>query len=244
MAKNTLENVLTQKQQDFVLNLSKEIKTQDNLATASPYIIINTQNRIQVRPDTHADEYILYLDFETKIHNNDELIELVKHDYPNLCKWLEDNLEEPKDMLDLEFMASENEARDEYKAFKDEFSDMDIVYYEEELEASKHDLNVFFTHKAYKEHIEANSHRYNEPKSWLKGLFRNPEMEGVLDVVHSLAHAIELERETVCFYTPYEHTNKLYVTGCDHTLVNPAYSTIWDFCPSCGRKISLRKEQK
>ena len=239
----TLKNVLTQKQQDFVLALSTEIKTQDNLATSSPYVIINTQNRVRMGPECWADDYYLSLDFETKIYNNDELIEYTLKEYPAFTEWLEDNLEELSDVPKLDIDDGLKRVISEYQDFCNDH-DIDIVYYEEEQEASKNDINVFFTHKAYKEHIEANSHHYNEPKSYLKHLFRNPEMEGVLDVVHTLAHTIELESERVCVYSQYEHTSKLWITGCDNTLVLPDYVDAWDFCPACGGKISLRKEQK
>ncbi len=245
MAVKTLKNVLTQKQQDFVLALSTEIKTQDNLATTSPYVIINTQNRVQVRPEGWADDYYLSLDFETKVHDVDTLISYARDNgYEIFSYWLTESFDgELKDFLALDIDDGLKKVISEYQDFCNDH-DIDIVYYEEEQEASKNDINVFFTHKAYKEHIEANSHHYNEPKSYLKHLFRNPEMEGVLDVVHTLAHTIELESERVCVYSQYEHTSKLWITGCDNTLVNPDYLNVWDFCPACGGKISLRKEQK
>ena len=237
IAVKALSNVLTTKQQDFILTLSNEIKSQDNLATTSPYVIINTQNRVQVRPDTHADEYVLYLDFETKVHDNDELIQYTRDDYPALSVWLSENLGELSDFLDLYINASANEARDEYKKFCSHYTDMSIIYYEEELEASKNDLNIFFTRKAYDEHIKANSHHYDEPKSYLKGLFRNPEIEGVLDIVHTLAQAIKVEKNSTCLYS--RSNSSMYRTGCDRTFVNHDYVKVWDFCPACGGKISI-----
>ena len=235
----SLSRILTQKQQEFIVSLSREIKTQDNLATASPYVIVNTQKIEQIRPVGYADDYYLLIDDETKIYTKEDLYEYMRdYDYWNLEEWCQDNLGELEDITGLD-----TEEVPEYENFIQN-NEIEVIHYEEVEEISKNNLNVFFTHKAFQEHIEANKHHYNQPKSWLKGLFRNPEMEGVLDVIHSLAHAIELEREELCVYEPYEYTNKLYITGCDHTLVNPAYSTIWDFCPSCGKKIHLKEEQK
>jgi hypothetical protein len=242
IAVKALSTVLTNKQQDFILTLSNEIKSQDNLATTSPYVIINTQNRVQVRPRTHADKYVLYLDFETKVHTYVELLDYVEDDFSRLHDYLDREFIE---LIDFPELRAEDfdidEEREEFNLFIESHSDMDIIYYDEELEASKNDINVFFTRKAYDKHIEANSYHYNKPKSYLKGLFRNPEMEGVLDIVHTLAQAIDVERNNICLYS--RTISPMYRTGCDKTFVNPDYIDVWDFCPACGKKI-LIKEQK
>jgi len=237
---NTLSNVLTKKQQKFILALSNEIKSQDNLATTSPYVIINTQNREQVRPDTHGDKYYICLDFETKIYTKSELLSYVEDDYPKLYAYLDRELIEliafPK-LRDDDFDIDEE--REEFDSFIESYPDIDIVYYEEVLEASKYDINVFFTHKAYNKHFKENSHHYNEPKSYLKGLFRNPEIEGVLDVIHTLAHHLALEPPHECYW---DWVGDAYRTQCEHQ-----YRELDDdfsCCPFCGGKILTKKEQK
>ena len=196
----SLENILTPKQQSFILNLSIELKTQDNLSTASPYLYILTQKRQEVRPETHASDYVLCLDFETQFYNNDELIEYTADEYPALTEWLEDNLEDLSSFLNLDIDDGLQRVVDEYNDFCCHYDDMSIVYFEERQEVSKNDLNVFFTRKAYDKHVRANSHRYNTPKPYINHAFRNPELEQLLEIVGVLGQSIEVNK-TTCRYT-------------------------------------------
>lgn len=46
--------------------------------------------------------------------------------------------------------------------------------------------NVFFTERAYRDHVSINGHNLKEPRSFVKHAFRNAEMENLFDALRDI----------------------------------------------------------
>lgn len=147
-----------------LMELSKEILTQDNRCTAMPYLFqIRTREETPVYPG--GDGRIYWVNDE-----GDQLDEL-------------DELDEIKRTV-LEIF----DETDKYEALKCESYDSIDVYEItsileengwEQIVVKEEEIyqNAFFTAKACDEHIRLNSHRYRKPDCYLSHATRNPEME-------------------------------------------------------------------
>lgn len=149
---------VTDEMYDFLSELSKEIKTQDNRATAYPYFF-QVQEDEEIAVPEGCGEEIWVLDGEICLRTDQDIKEAV-------FEW-----------KDWELGKREDEA---------EFAELNVFDIEEILENNYRKVNVdirhkysncFLTEKAYKEHIQCNGHNLSNPKSYLFYAYRNREME-------------------------------------------------------------------
>lgn len=143
---------------DFLSNLSKEIKSQDNRATAAPYYFQVQEDEETAVPDGCGEE-VWVRDGEIHLRTEEDIKDTV-------FEWKE-----------WELGNEENEA---------EFAELDSFDIDEILEENYRKRNVdirhkysncFFTFKAYQEHIARNGHNLKNPRLYLFHAYRNREMD-------------------------------------------------------------------
>lgn len=150
---------------DFLIELSKELNTQDHRATAMPYFFqIQTQEEIHVAEGCGTECW--HYD-GSKIVTADEISEAVA-DYKGWEVWKAEKLSDIEREEILE-QAGWQKANFDYK---DEYQ------------------NAFFTAKACKEHIRLNDYHYHKPVDYLTHAWRNPEMEMVIKFLCELTGQI------------------------------------------------------
>ena len=158
---------ITDDMYNSLLNISKELNTQDSRGTAMPYFFqIQTDDYIYNQEEGEkvwiADGY----DIGTEEEIKEAILE---------CKGWE-NL--PDDVADERYNSLSSFEKEKiltenfYKTYRKK-----VHNYE----------NAFFTEKAIKEHIRLNNHRYNNPIVYLQYATRNPEMETIMKFLCELA---------------------------------------------------------
>lgn len=140
---------------EFLMNLSKEIKEQDNRATAMPYFF-------QVRETKEVPAYngcgteILYSsEYETELRDDTDKIE-----------WIKEHSELFVEDVGIHTSTYELDDMLESVGFETFNVDTDYTY-----------SNAFFTSKACDDHIRINKHNLNYPVNYLNHAYRNVEME-------------------------------------------------------------------
>lgn len=160
---------------EFLINLSKELNTQDHRGTAMPYLF-----QVQTKKEVIAlDGRKVFVCGEDYIYADDE--ESMINTVASIKGWdLDDDADLAKiDALsdyDLEDILIENDYKEHH------------VDYETELK------NAFLTEKACEEHIRYNAYHYNEPRSYLSYGFRNPELEKVMQFICELTEGGKLHK--------------------------------------------------
>lgn len=154
---------------DFLIELSKEINTQNNRMTRMPYIF-----QVQEKKEI----YVPYgCGHEVWIHNHNELLlrndDDIKDKIFDINEWNINDTEMQKKYDDI------HECEIEGILIDNGFSKMHI---DEECVYS----NAFFTEKACKEHIESNRYNYRKPKDYLSAAYRNYEMEKIFEFLCGL----------------------------------------------------------
>ena len=155
---------VTDEMHEFLMNLSKELKEQDNRATAMPYFF---QVRETKEVPAHAgcgEETFYSSEYEIELRTDADKVE-----------WIKDNEEEffgtvyeedvknvgahtSKWVLDYMLM--------ELLDFKKYYINTNYTY-----------SNIFFTSKACDEHIRINKHYLKQPLNHLNHAYKNKEME-------------------------------------------------------------------
>ena len=154
---------VTDEMYEFLMNLSKELNTQDHRGTAMPYFFqVQTKHRIAVPEGCGTEAW--YYD-RSSIETESEIVDAI-YDYKNgkISK---------KKILAMD--DSDKEDILEAAGFRKWNYD-----YEHRLE------NAFLTEKACEEHIRINKHNLRQPQSYLSHAFRNPELEQVLSFICQL----------------------------------------------------------
>lgn len=154
---------LTDQEYDFLMQLSNELNTQDNRATASPYFYQvretkhiptgeNMGNPVCVLDDTvlRTEEEIKQAVFEYQEWNLS--CEAHQRKYKYLSQW------------DIEAIMEHN--------YRQCWETTTEVY-----------SNAFLTEKAVKEHIRLNRHNLSAPQDYLQHAYRNPELEQLLEIL-------------------------------------------------------------
>ncbi len=157
---------VTDEMYEFLMNLSNELNTQDNRATAMPYIFqIETKEQIAVPKGCGSEAWNCD---GTLIETEDEIKEAV-----------------------FEWKEWDEENQDDYDRLKDyeieeilEVAGWDKVNYD----FTNRYQNAFLTAKSCKEHIVSNSHHYTNPVDYLSHAFRNPELEMVMKFLCELTN--------------------------------------------------------
>jgi len=158
---------VTEEIYDFLMNLSQEIKSQDNRATRHPYFFQVQEDEEVAVPDGCGEE-VWVMDGEVCLRTEEDIKEAVfewnewtlgnrKHEslYQNLTSYDVDDILE--------------------KNYRKSNVDIKHVY-----------SNCFLTFKAYEDHVRQNRHNLNNPKSFLFHAFRNKEMEMIFKFLEGL----------------------------------------------------------
>jgi hypothetical protein len=163
---------VTDETYEFLMNLSKEIKEQDNRDTASP-CFFQVQETIKIPAHSGSGEEVWYSsEYETEIRTDEEKI-----------KWIKDNPE-----------CFENT---EYKDVAETIdNETDILWVNDALETAGFQVynedtmyvygNAFLTSKACDEHIRANKHNLKNPVNYLSHAYRNEELARLLKFITGL----------------------------------------------------------
>jgi hypothetical protein len=143
---------------DFLMNLSKEVKTQDNRATRMPYFYQVQEDKEVAVPDGCGNE-VWVMDGEICLRTEQDIKEAV-------FEWRDWDLDDLNDDKEYEKLSS---------------SDIDEILrnnYSKVSVNTKHKYsNSFLTEKACREHIRANRHNLDNPKTYLDHAYRNAEMD-------------------------------------------------------------------
>lgn len=147
----------------FLIDLSKKMNTQDNRATADPYMYTITE--IVERPAAEGCGESKLIDDE----GNEWDLDIVREEFPNeikhYAKMMTDNLKMTDDIV-KDYLIHSKLARK--------------IYFTIEREAlHKMRMNVFFTEDAIRLHLKQNSYHFDEGKDYMIHAWRNPEMEMV-----------------------------------------------------------------
>jgi len=152
---------VTDEMYEFLMNLSKELNTQNHRGTAMPYFFqIRTREEIAV-PEGIGTEAWCY---DGSVIETDEEIKEVVFEYKD---WEVDSIENENEYNKL----CDFEIREILE---------EIGYYKVYYDYQEIYQNAFLTEKACKEHIRLNGYHYKEPIDYLSHAFRNPELEKVL----------------------------------------------------------------
>jgi hypothetical protein len=148
---------------DFLINLSKEIKEQDNRATAAPYFFQVRETK-EVPAHKGCGEEVLYsYDYDIELRTDEEKVEWIKENGEYFIGTIYEHEQTDVGMhistWDLDTMLKEI-------GFSEFNVDIDYVY-----------SNAFFTSKACDEHIQINKHNLHYPVNYLTHAYRNKEME-------------------------------------------------------------------
>jgi hypothetical protein len=139
---------------EFLMNLSKELNTQDHRSTAMPYFFqIQTQEKVPAAEGNGTEAWM----YDGSMIETEEEITQAIAEYKGLE--IEDVT---KDSYEREQVLEEAGYRKVYYEMQDKYQ------------------NAFLTSKACDEHIRANKHHYKNPVNYLNHSFRNPEMEKLL----------------------------------------------------------------
>lgn len=160
---------VTNEMYNALMELSKEMTTQDKRCTAMPHMFqIRTTEKVAAYPGQDDEVWV-----------NDEGGEL--NDESEMRKFITEHIFENDLSLD------EENAQAQAKEKVDAMSEYDLEEYLEDTHcgnwwkvnqttAFKYQ-NIFLTAKACDAHIKANHYHYNEPVTYLNHAYRNPEME-------------------------------------------------------------------
>lgn len=143
---------------DFLSNLSKEIKSQDNRATAMPYFF-QVQEDEEVAVPKGCGEEAWVCDGEICLRTEEDIKEAVfEFKGWELGNEEDEELFKELDSFDIEKILNEN-------------------YRKVNVGTRKKYSNCFLTFKAYQEHVSRNGHNLNNPKSYLFHACRNRELD-------------------------------------------------------------------
>lgn len=146
---------ITDEMYNSLIELSKEMLSQDNRATAMPHMFqIQTSEKKQV-PDGYGEQ-AWYFD-GSLIETSEE----IQHAVFEWKEWDEENQDDYDRLEDYEIEEILTAAGWQETSYVVEHS------YE----------NTFFTAKGCDDHIKRNHYHYEEPICYLNHAFRNPEME-------------------------------------------------------------------
>ncbi len=158
---------LSQVDYDFLHNLSNELNTQDNRATADPYIYQIKEEK-ELPTANNMGEEVWILDGEIHLRTKEDEKEAI-FEYK---EW------------DLDSKSDNQKYNALSELEKDEI--LNINYTKVNVQTIDVYRNVFFTEKACKKHISENKHHYNKPVDYVEYAFRNPELEHLIKIIKSL----------------------------------------------------------
>lgn len=155
---------LTDEQYEFLMNLSKEMNTQDNLATADPLYCVYDKEDVPTSSD-YSSKYV-WLSYDCDYHIEGEDKKSIEE---KIKEYKEDNPEEDMSNMD------EDEAM-EHMQFKKCYCIEKDIFKE----------NAFLTMKAAKRFIELNHYHYKKPYVYVISAWRNNEMQTIMGLIKNL----------------------------------------------------------
>lgn len=163
----TLE--LSDEMYDFLMELSKELNTQDHRGTAMPYVFqIETKEQVVAAEGCGTEAW--FYD-GSQIETAEQIKEAI-FDYKG---W---DIEDENDIKNYELL--------------DEWSREEILkaagWYKGNYQYEEKYQNAFLTEKACKEHIRLNHYHYHQPVDYLTHCFRNPELETLIKFLCQLTN--------------------------------------------------------
>lgn len=181
---------MTLEDKQFIINLAKEMKTQDTRWTAQPYGLVIGETKRIIKDYDNCDNKAIYWN-ETDYDTFEEFLVAVKEYYLEDC-------ESHKAVLD--FINKWCNDIDDIRNYECElYNLMDEPPHaygynvEQVFNDNGHGINFFLTEKEAKKHIERNKHNLSGPFTYGIHLFRNPEMEKLYDVIFKLGISYEEE---------------------------------------------------
>ncbi len=177
---------VTDEMYEALMSLSKEMTTQDNRGTATPYVFqIQTMKQVAAYPG-QGNEIWVNEDGE-ELENEEEVRKYISQ---HLCDKRSDGDEEKVmkvvkgrvDIMDTDDLETYLEKNGWWKV---------NVVEKEEYE------NAFFTAKACEDHIRKNNYHYRQPVCYLSHVWRNPELEIVSKFLHELSNNSNSLNETI-----------------------------------------------
>lgn len=165
---------VTDEMYDFLMSLSKEIKEQDNRATAMPYFFQVRETKEVPAHEGSGEEVLYSSEYEMELRTDNDKVEWIKEHKDYFIGTMYE--EESKDVgvhtstWDLDSMLTE--------------LDFDKFYVDTDYEYG----NAFFTSKACDEHIRINRHNLKYPVNYLSHAYRNDEMEMIFKFLLGLTN--------------------------------------------------------
>lgn len=173
---------------EFLRDLAREIKTQDNRATADPYFYVVRTIEHLPAPDGYGERTV-WVDFsdDPRVYlSKEEFYDDYRHDNYPISELEEAKTEEEKSAIIQKFEAEREEAWESLE----EQEEHDVI----------REANVFFTQRAYEEHMRLNGHNYHwrdeKPYSYVKHAFRNPEIKRLLEIIGRFSEHDENRKES------------------------------------------------
>lgn len=164
-----LEIEVTDEMYEFLMDLSKELNSQDHRCTAMPYFFQVQTDEKAIGADGIDESYEVWVGNDTILRDEEDIKQAVFE----LRDWDGDNVVHEQLYSKLDEYEIEDILEEEY-----------TKHFERDVQVYK---NAFLTAKACKKHIEANRHHYNNPQDYLTHAFRNPELEKVFEFLCSLS---------------------------------------------------------
>lgn len=164
---------VTDEMYDFLIELSKELNTQDNRCTAMPYYFTVRETKEVPAHEGCGEEVLYSSEYETELRTEEEKREWIKeHEeyFQGTIFKCEAADIENQTSYDLDIMLGE-------LCFDKIYVNTDYTY-----------DNCFLTSKACDEHIRINRHNLKQPVNYLNHAFRNPELEKVLKFLRGLTN--------------------------------------------------------
>lgn len=157
---------IDQETYNFLMQLSHEMNTQDNMATSAPYGYIVVHDEYRYCPEEIADRVRYYDLMECEEYEEDQL-------YEKYTWFVEDALENEKDIYPFA----------EWLALK--FREIPVK--EEKEVCHWANVNYFLTRKAFDQHMQTNKHNLpRNSRPFLIHNYRNHEMERLQEFLRNL----------------------------------------------------------
>jgi len=165
---------LNKEDRDFIISLSEEMNTQDNMSTAQPFALVLRTEEREYLPDGFGDYVVAVYDSE-EFTTPAELADYFDLENKNDFDSFEDV---------IEFI-------DESEDFSAGADDFDMYCARTSQVISEQSVNFFLTHKAFDKYVEANRHNLNKPSRYGIHLYRNREMDSLYRAIHNIAKLLK-----------------------------------------------------
>ena len=180
-----MENTFSKEDISFILNLSKEMKTQDNRCTANPYAFVIGQKRRQSIGYENASDFMIYW--------NEDTYDTTREFINSLSKHYSSDHDIFKVIDNMDSLSFDDFKDNEYEINQLLEDSMSVIGYEtiEDYSSNLYGGNFFLTGKSAEQYIKTNSHNLTKPFTYGIHLYKNQEMEDLYSIIHKLADMLE-----------------------------------------------------